>query len=154
MIARLGPRIGIVLAAVALLGLASTACAGDDTEGGETDGSGVAVATTAGGSATQPSGGGADGGTFTVVMTDNKFTPNKLTVPVNKKVTFVAKNEGSAVHNMKILSKAAEGKDYMSDALVNPEKESKFTVTFSKKGTLKFQCDYHLPDMAGEIVVE
>jgi plastocyanin len=37
---------------------------------------------------------------------------------------------------------------------VNPEKESKFTVTFTKKGTVKFQCDYHLPDMAGEIVVK
>ena len=77
-----------------------------------------------------------------------------IKVPVGKKITFIAKNEGAAVHDMKILSKATEGKDFMSDALVNPETESKFTATFNKKGTVKFQCDYHLPDMVGTIEVQ
>lgn len=151
-----------LIAPVAILGLALGACGGDDDDAADDDnGGGITVATKTGGnggSATQPSGGDddddKDAETITVVMTDNKFTPNKITVPVNKKITFVAKNEGAAVHNMKVLSKATEGKDYVSDALVNPETESKFSVTFKKTGTVKFQCDYHLPDMAGTIEVK
>lgn len=145
-----GPRLNkaIVLSAIAVLGLALGACAGDDDDGGAANGDGgVNVAT-------QPSGGGATGGTITIVMTDNKYTPNKIEVEAGKEITFIAKNQGAAVHNMKILSSKTEGKDFASDALVNPEKESKFTVTFTKKGTVKFQCDYHLPDMAGEITVK
>ena len=149
-----------LIAPVAILGLALGACGGDDDDAADDDnGGGITVATKTGGSggtATQPSGGGdaTEGETVTVVMTDNKFTPDKITVPVNKKITFVAKNDGAAVHNMKVLSKATEGKDYVSDAMVNPEKESKFSVTFKKTGTVKFQCDYHLPDMVGTIEVK
>jgi plastocyanin len=139
---------GIVLGAIAVLGLALGACASDDDDaGGEATVGNINVAT-------QPGGAAASGGTITVVMTDNKYTPNKIEVEAGKEITFVAKNQGAAVHNMKILSSKTEGKDFASDALVNPEKESKFTVTFTKKGTVKFQCDYHLPDMAGEIVVK
>lgn len=141
-------NIGIVLGAMAVFGLALGACASDDDDGGATNGDGGLNV------ATQPSGGAATGGTITVVMTDNKYTPNKIEVEAGKEITFVAKNQGAAVHNMKILSSKTEGKDFSSDALVNPEKESKFTVTFTKKGTVKFQCDYHLPDMAGEIIVK
>jgi len=148
------PRLNkaIVLGAIAVLALAMAACGGggDDAE----DENGGGIPTKPSGAATQPSGSSGEGEEFKVVMTDNKFTPDKITVPVNKPVTFVAKNEGAAVHNMKVLSKATEGKDYTSDPLVNPDTESKFTVTFKKTGTVKFQCDYHLPDMVGTIEVK
>ncbi len=143
----------VSLAGVAILGLAFAGCAGDDADAAG-DG-GIVVATASGGSPTQPSSNGAtEGQTITVLMTDNKFAPSTLEVEAGKKVTFIAKNQGSAIHNMKFLSAKTEGKDFASDALVNPEKESKFTVTFTKKGTVKFQCDFHLPDMVGEILVK
>lgn len=145
------------VASVALLTVVLVSCGGGGSDDGSGDDGGIAVPTSSGGTTgSTPSGGGdaTEGETFVVVMTDNVFTPNKITVPVNKKVTFVAKNQGAAVHNMKILSKATEGKEYASDAMVNPEKESKFSVTFKKTGTVKFQCDYHLPDMVGTIEVK
>ena len=149
----------VLLAPAAAFALAFAGCAGDDDDA-DSGAGGISVATIGGGSGdtspTKPSGGGdaPASETITVVMTDNKFTPSTIKVPVGKKITFIAKNEGAAVHDMKILSKATEGKDFMSDALVNPETESKFTATFNKKGTVKFQCDYHLPDMVGTIEVE
>lgn len=145
------------VASVALLTVMLVSCGGGGSDDGGGDDGGIAVPTSSGGTTgSTPSGGGdaTEGETVVVVMTDNVFTPNKITVPVNKKVTFVAKNQGAAVHNMKILSKATEGKEYASDAMVNPEKESKFSVTFKKTGTVKFQCDYHLPDMVGTIEVK
>ena len=143
-------RMALAAAVVLVLGLAG--CGGGDDTGDDDDGITV-VATATGGAA---SGGGSTGEakTISVSMTDNKFTPNKIEVEAGKPITFIAKNDGAAIHNMKILSSAAEGKDYASEALVNPGKESKFTVTFTKKGVLKFQCDYHLPDMVGEITVK
>ncbi len=143
---------------VAALSAALFACGGSDEDSSSDgvfngDGGGIATQPSGdGGSATKPP--ATEGKELVVSMTDNKFTPNKITVKAGEAVTFVAKNEGSAVHNMKILSKSAEGKDYASAAMVNPSQESKFTVTFTKKGTLKFQCDFHLPDMVGTIEVQ
>lgn len=151
-IQRVSRWLGLVAVAAAAT-MVLVACGGGSDEGGST--LPVATAPNGGGgsspAATKPSSGGSQ---VVVQMTDNKFTPNKIEVKVNEPVTFVAKNEGAAVHNMKVLSKSSEGKDYSSDALVNPGTESKFTVTFKKAGTVKFQCDYHLPDMAGTIEVK
>lgn len=91
---------------------------------------------------------------ITVVMTDNVFTPKDLTVPVGKSVSITAKNTGTAIHNLQILSKDAEGKNFESATIVNPGAESKFEVKFTKAGTYKFQCIYHLPDMVGSITAK
>lgn len=89
-----------------------------------------------------------------VSLKDNLFDPKTLTIPAGKSVEIVLKNEGAAVHNMHILSEAKEGKDFSSEALVSPGKESKFTVKLTKPGTYNFQCDYHVPDMVGTITVQ
>lgn len=126
-------------------------CGGDDDDSGSTIKPG----------ATANSGGsGGSGGSsgevreIEVVMTDNIFTPKEIKVPVNTTIKFTADNKGTAIHNMHIMSKAAEGKDFSSDMLVNAGQSSTFEAKFTKKGVINFQCDYHLPEMVGKIVVE
>lgn len=149
-------RFGLFIPLLLVAGFALAACGGDDDDSGTTETATIPVATaTAGGSASPDDNGDDDEGEeVEVVMTDNVFTPSTITVKAGQPVTFVAKNEGAAIHNMHVLSAKTEGKDFASDALVNPGKESKFTVTFTQKGKLDFQCDYHLPAMAGTIEVQ
>ena len=148
-------RFGLFIPLLLVAGFALAACGGDDDDSGTTETATIPVATaTAGGSASPDDNDDEEGEEIEVVMTDNVFTPSAITVKAGQPVTFVAKNEGAAIHNMHVLSAKTEGKDFTSDALVNPGKESKFTVTFTQKGTLDFQCDYHLPAMVGAIEVQ
>lgn len=129
----------------------AAACGGDDEEGGST--------ITPGATATKADGGdGGNGGgearEIEVVMTDNIFTPKEIKVPVNTTIKFTASNKGTAIHNMHVLSKDAEGKDFSSDLIVNAGSASVFEAKFTKKGVVNFQCDYHVPEMVGKIVVE
>jgi plastocyanin len=141
----------VAVAAMSVVGLA--ACGGDDDDGGTT----TPEARTPGGTtATKPATNGGENGEaeeIAVSMKDNFFEPKEITVKVGKTVEFKTKNDGTAIHNMKILSKAAEGKDFMSDQIVNPGDDSDFKATFTKTGTYDFQCDYHVPDMVGVIKV-
>lgn len=100
-------------------------------------------------------GGGATKGpvSIEVELQDNLFAPTEITVDRGQQVNFEVENKGQAIHNMHIISSAVEGKDYASNPTVQPGESSKFTATFTKAGTLKFQCDYHLPDMVGTITV-
>lgn len=99
------------------------------------------------------SGGSAADTNLVVEMHDNVFPNKDIQVPVGQAVTIEAKNTGAAVHNLHILSQSGEGKDFSSDTMVNPGKSSTFQVKFTKKGTYKFQCDFHVPDMVGTITV-
>lgn len=144
-----------LLAAVGLI--ASTVLiAGCGSSGGtksDNNGEAKSAATSASAKASE----GASSGkseTITVAMKDNLFEPKDITVEHGEAVTFIVKNAGQAVHNMVIQSAATQGKDFMSDAMVNPGAESKFTATFPKAGTVKFVCAYHPPDMAGTITVK
>ncbi len=85
---------------------------------------------------------------FVVSMQDNLFVPENFSIKAGQTVTIVAKNEGTAIHNLSVLNS-----NFKSDALVQPGQESRFEVTFSRAGKFKFQCDYHLPEMVGEITV-
>lgn len=150
---------GVALFSLAAAGLALSACGGsssDDNAPPKT----VAAANNAAASSpaakadSGSSGNAAAGGEVAVVLTENKFAPNDIKVKAGATVTFVARNQGQAVHNMKVLAQKEEGKDFTSAATIGPGTDSKFTATFSKKGTYKFQCDYHMPDMSGTITVE
>ena len=127
----------------------AAACGGDDEEGGSTITPG-ATATKGGDNGN----GGGEAREIEVVMTDNVYTPKEIKVPVNTTIKFTANNKGTAIHNMHVLSKDSEGKDYSSDAIVNAGASSTFEVKFTKKGVVNFQCDYHVPEMVGKIVVE
>lgn len=146
-------RFGLALLALGGLAAAMGGCGGDDDGGtaAPTTKPSVATKAPAGDRDDKP---GGEAKEIVVSLTENAFAPNAIVVEAGKPVTFVAKNAGEAVHNMKILSAKTEGKDYSSSATIAPGKDSRFTVTFSKKGTVKFQCDYHLPDMVGTIEVK
>lgn len=140
---------GGILAAV--LGSA-VACGGDD--GGAKPTAGIQVKTPGAGSGTSGGGGGEKAESVKITLKDNLFEPKALTVPVGKSFDIELKNSGAAVHNMHILSQSKEGKDFSSNATINPGTDSKFTVKFTKAGTYNFQCDYHVPDMVGTITVQ
>ncbi|RJQ08197.1 MAG: hypothetical protein C4558_08380 [Dehalococcoidia bacterium] len=106
-----------------------------------------------GGSESKASSGAGKAQTVAITMKDNAFDPKDITVEEGA-VTFEVKNAGAAIHNMHITSTAAEGKDFSSKPIIEAGTTDKFTATFTKKGTIKFQCDFHLPDMVGTITVK
>ncbi len=144
--------------AIAMVGLMAMVTVGCGGGGGDdaTPGLDVATPTGTGGSpSASPTSGGGGGETIKIAMTDNVFAPKDFKVKAGQTYTIEAKNNGLAIHNMHVLSKAfGESKDYASSLTVAAGDTSKFEVKFSKKGTVKFQCDYHMPDMAGTITVE
>lgn len=132
--------------AIAVMGACSS---GAGTEAKATPAKGSTAAQTTGGVAS--TGKTAE---VKVSLKDNFFEPKDITVNAGDSITFEAKNDGIAIHNMMIQSSATEGKDFASGPAVSPGEESKFTAVFSKPGTIKFVCAYHLPDMAGTITVK
>lgn len=145
-------RISVLLVFVAL-GAATLVACGGGSGGGETTPAPIATKPSGGTTGGSTGSGGGAAQTIEVLMGDNYFKPKELTVPVNTTVKFAAKNIGAAVHNMRVLSAAKEGKEFKSDMLVNPGQTSEFEAKFTKKGKYDFQCDYHLPDMVGVITV-
>lgn len=123
---------------------AAPTMAARDADGKVIDGSGATSADS------KAAGGAAQ--TVVVVMKDNRFEPQEIAVEPGT-VTFEVKNEGSAMHNVHVMSRSAEGNDYMSKHIIEGGTTDKFTAVFTKSGTIKFQCDFHLPDMMGTINV-
>ncbi|MBE7519469.1 MAG: cupredoxin domain-containing protein [Thermoflexaceae bacterium] len=150
-------RVLVVVAAVGLLASLAGACGGGDSD----DGIKIKGTETANGSDDKKDDDGKDGGDssagsteLTITMQDNFFEPKDVTVPVNKTVKITLPNKGSAIHNMHILSKPTEGKDFTGKTTVNGGETDRMEVKFTKKGVVKFQCDYHVPDMVGTITVK
>lgn len=146
----------LALTALAAATLAAgAACSGGDDDGGDAK----APATVASSGTTAPAASGDSAAASTgadkveIDMKDNVFATKEIAVKSGSTVTFDIKNTGQAIHNVHILSQQGEGKDYMSDAMINPGKSDSLEVKFTKKGTYKFQCDYHVPDMVGTITV-
>ena len=115
--------------------------------------SGDAKEESGGGAAKPASSGGGKAQTVVITMKDNVFEPKDITVEEGT-VTFEVKNTGAAIHNMHITSTASEGKDFSSKPIIEAGTTDKFTATFTKEGVVKFQCDFHLPDMVGTITVK
>ena len=103
---------------------------------------------------------GADGPvSFDVSMGDNFFEPKEFTVKTGQKVTFNLKNEGAAIHNMRI---AGADNEYNTDddALSDPSQFSpgdtgtlEWTAT-DKAGEIDLKCEFHPTDSTGIINVE
>ena len=127
-----------LLAAVALVGACSS---GDDKGDGKTN---APAAKSSGEGKAQ---------TVKVTLKDNVFEPKDITVEEGA-VTFEVTNAGAAIHNMHVMSASVEGRDFVSTPIIEGGKTDKFTATLTKKGTVKFQCDFHLPDMVGTITVK
>lgn len=131
----------LVIPAVAVAGLFFAACGGGDSDNGNGGNGGDTPAPVD--TVTE----------ITVEMHDNFFEPDSFAVKVGETVTITTPNVGVAAHNMVILGSDGEERLAMSDVLVQAGEESVFEVTFDTAGTYDFQCDYHLPDMVGTIVV-
>lgn len=86
-----------------------------------------------------------------VVMKDNVFEPKTYTVSTGE-VTFNVKNDGANMHNFHIVNDDTDPKNATTQVMEGGKSE-KLKVKFAKKGTYKFQCDLHVPDMAGTITV-
>lgn len=150
-------RVLVLVAAFALVASFAVACGGDDDSGDGIKIKGQETAANGDSKSDDKKDDGktGDGSTeVAVVMNDNVFEPKNLSVPVNKTVKISLANKGQAIHNMHILSKATEGKDYTGKAQVNGGETDQMEVKFTKKGVVKFQCDYHVPDMVGTITVQ
>jgi len=107
------------------------------------------------------SNGGNDGGpvSFDVTMGDNFYEPNEFTVKAGQKVTLNLKNDGAAVHNMRV---AGADNEYNTDddALSDPSQiPSGDTATLEwtapdKAGEIDLRCEFHPTDSTGIIKVE
>jgi len=104
--------------------------------------------------------GGTPGGAVAVGLKDNFFEPKDLTVKAGASVTFQLKNDGVAVHNMRIAG--ADGKyNTEDDAASDPniiQAGGTGAVTWTapaQAGQVQFQCDFHVAlGMVGTITVQ
>lgn len=103
-------------------------------------------------------------GAISIVMKDNSFEPNEITVQAGSSVTFDVNNEGSAIHNMHI---AGTDGDYTEDfcegggdPCTDPTRVrggEAATLTWDAPGDageLDFRCDFHPQQMTGTITIE
>ena len=102
---------------------------------------------------------GTPSGGLAVVMKDNLFEPAEMKVKAGASVTFDLKNEGVAIHNMRVAGPDGSyntGDDAVSDPnLISGGATGKLDWTApDQPGEIKFQCDFHQPAMAGTITVQ
>ena len=103
---------------------------------------------------------GTPSGGLAVVMKDNLFEPAELTVKAGASVAFDLKNEGVAIHNMRVAGPDGSyntDDDAVSDPqLVNAGEAATLAWTApAQPGEMKFQCDFHVSvGMVGTITVE
>jgi plastocyanin len=95
---------------------------------------------------------GAAAETINENMTDNKFSVTAITVKVGQPLTINAKNNGQAIHNWDLLDKDGVSGTTKTDLLQSGQSAS-ITMTFSKAGKYKFQCDVHPTEMIGTVTV-
>jgi plastocyanin len=101
---------------------------------------------------------GGDGATLDITVGDNFYKPNQFRVQAGQSVTLNVKNEGQAVHTVRLAG--PDGRyETDDDTQVDPPMiKSGQTVSLvwtapTEPGTYKFRCDYH-PEETGTITVE
>jgi len=124
------------LAAVALASLVLAGC-GDDDDGD-------ASPTRPAGNATQP--GGVPSNLTKIAVSDNKFTPGSLQVPVGANVIW--EWSGTAPHS---VVGEFDGERIESPRLTGT---GTFQHAFQKAGTFEYQCGVHGAAMTGTIRVQ
>jgi len=146
-------RLTLFIAALTVATSAVAACGGSDEDGNGNGGTTSPAATT-------PSGDGGDREVeLDVSMGDNFFEPAEFTVGAGAAVTFNLTNDGAAIHNMRVAG--ADNEFNTDDDAVSQEEliPAGDTATLQwtapdEPGVYDFQCDFHVPDMAGTVTVE
>jgi len=105
------------------------------------------------------SGGNAGPSSFSVSMGDNFYEPNEFPVKAGQKITINLKNEGAAIHNMRVAgadNKYNNEDDAVSDPEnISPGDSGKLEWTApGKAGVINLRCDIHPTDSTGTIIVE
>ncbi|MCZ2108343.1 MAG: copper-containing nitrite reductase [Dehalococcoidia bacterium] len=91
-----------------------------------------------------------------ILMEDNFFSPDKVTIKVGEKTTFTLVNTGKVPHNMHVA--LADG-NYDNPAsitgdIINAGKTGTLEFTPPAAGTYKFRCDIHPDQMFGTITAQ
>jgi plastocyanin len=104
-------------------------------------------------------------GEIAMVMGDNFFDPEEVSVPAGTTVTFNLVNEGRATHNMHIQGENGEydqdfcdptGEDPCSDPNTvggGQEATLEWQVP-DTPGELEYRCDFHPVEMVGTVTIE
>jgi plastocyanin len=153
--------VGFLIVVIIITFVGAFSATGGGAEGGEV--SPPPPDETAGPDETPPPDGNGDG-PIEMVMQDNSFDPEDLTVKAGGPVTFNLTNEGSATHNMHIAGPDGDysedfcrgGGDPCSDPNSVGAGDSA-TLTWevpASPGEVDFRCDFHPQDMTGTITVE
>jgi plastocyanin len=109
-------------------------------------------------SATEPGGETPAPGDLEIVMGDNFFDPDSLTVVSGEEISIALVNEGAAIHNVRI---AGQDGDYDTDDDIVSDPE---TMRSGQSGTIDwtpeapgeqdFRCDFHPTEMTGTITIQ
>jgi plastocyanin len=83
-----------------------------------------------------------------VIMKDNYFSPDVITIPNGKTTSLKLKNAGNREHTFTVEKLGI-------DVEVQPGKETTITVSPKSPGTYKLICRYHSQDgMVGKVIVK
>ena len=104
------------------------------------------------GSATPHAGPGAVPIVLDVTMRETVFEPNTFSVARGVKVVISYDNPSAFIHNLLIISKDTQGRDYTSPMVVKTGESGTIEATFPNAGQVKFICSFH-PGMDGTITV-
>ena len=101
---------------------------------------------------------GGDGATLDMTVGDNFYKPNEFRVQAGQRVTLKVKNEGQAVHTVRLAGpdgRYETGDDTTIDPpMIKPGETVDLVWTAPPDaGTYDFRCDYH-PEETGTITVE
>ena len=143
-------HMAITLAVLALVTLGLAVGCGDDGEEATPAATATPIATptTA-----------ADQTEFEVIMDDNVFVPDKLTVKAGQTITVKLENQGQNAHNMHVAGLDNEYDAGDDDFLSEPDvfragDTGEIVFRIDQPGVYDFRCDFHPIIMTGVITVE
>ncbi len=135
--------IALSCGALGLGGAFVAGCGGDDTTDSTSTRPDAATTTPATPGSTKATPGSTKAGTTNIVMQNNFFSPDKITVKVGEKIHWT--NNDPYDHNVT----ATKGENFKSGDLTGGKT---FDYTADKAGTIKYICTIH-SGQKGEIVV-
>lgn len=84
---------------------------------------------------------------YTLTLKDHKFTPDKLTVPADKKFTLIVKNGDTTAAEF-------ESNDFKREKIIAGGTTAKINVGPLKAGSYKFFDEFHEDTAQGILTVE
>jgi plastocyanin len=94
-----------------------------------------------------------------IIMKDNSFEPNQLTVEAGQTITVKLENQGQNTHNMHIAGPDNEYDTGDDDFISEPDtfragQTGEIVFRIDQPGVYDFRCDFHATIMVGKITVQ